>query len=353
MWKRLLSLCLYAALSLPNAFACTTVIVSAGKSSTGRPLMLKVRDTEDSFNHIEHFLGSNYSFTALVNSRDSARLSVWAGANDRGFCIMNSVSYNLRPDSLENKPYEGMVMKEALGTCATVDEFEDFLMNMPKPCGLETNYGVIDAVGGAAYFEVWDYGYTRFDVSEAADGYLVRTNFSLSGRKDEGRGYVRYESARKLLADQAPKKISPRFLIDGIARSFYHATLGRDLSKGRIPRNGLVNVDDCIPRPTTTAYLVFEDVAQSDQTTGTVLWCALGYPPVCAAIPIRIADGDDIPEALRKPDLQALERKEALMPVTRDGGRKYLNMRTLRSRILPAVRRTEKKEFRRFKKNEP
>lgn len=348
MWKKLLLSCLFATASVPGVLACTTVIVSARQSSTGRPLMLKVRDTKDSLNHIVHFRGEEYSFTALVNSLDTLRNSVWAGANDRGFCIMNSVSYNLRPDSLENKPYEGLVMKAALGACATVDEFEDYLRKMSKPCGLETNYGVIDAVGGAAYFEVWDYGYTRFNVSDAPEGYLVRTNFSLSGRKDEGKGYVRYESARKLLAGRAPGKISPRFLIDGIARSFYNGTLGRDLSKGRIPRGGLVNVDDCIPRPTTTACIVFEGIAGDDPRDGVVLWCTLGYPPVCAAVPVRISDGDNIPEPLRKPDLHALDLKARLMPVSRDGGQKYLDMKTLRRRLLPVVRRTEKRNFRRF-----
>lgn len=351
MQKKILLICLFLAVSLPESPACTTVIVSAGKSSTGRPLMLKVRDTEDSFNHIAHFRGPEYSFTGLVNSLDSLRKSVWAGANDQGFCIMNSVSYNLRPDSLENKPYEGMVMKAALGICATVDEFENYLRNLPKPCGLETNYGVIDAVGGAAYFEVWDYGYTRFDVKDAPEGYLVRTNFSLSGRKDDGKGYVRYESARKLLADKGRKKISPQFLIDRIARSFYNARLGRDLAKGHIPEDGLVNVDDCIPRPTTTACIAFEGITGDDPREGVVLWCTLGYPPVCAAVPVRVADGEKIPEPLREPDLQALRLKDNLMPVSRDGGRKYLDMRTLRRRIEPSVRRNEHRTFRRFKRN--
>ena len=244
-----------------------------------------------------------------------------------------------------------MVMKAALGICATVDEFENYLRNLPKPCGLETNYGVIDAVGGAAYFEVWDYGYTRFDVKDAPEGYLVRTNFSLSGRKDDGKGYVRYESARKLLADKGRKKISPQFLIDRIARSFYNARLGRDLAKGHIPEDGLVNVDDCIPRPTTTACIAFEGITGDDPREGVVLWCTLGYPPVCAAVPVRVADGEKIPEPLREPDLQALRLKDNLMPVSRDGGRKYLDMRTLRRRIEPSVRRNEHRTFRRFKRN--
>ena len=227
-----------AVLCAGDAAACTTAVISARASRSGRPLLWKQRDTPNESNHLAHFRGDRYAFTGLVDSDDCRMESVWCGANERGFAIVNNVSYNLRPDSLENKPYEGLVMKQALGTCATVDDFERLLRERPHPNGLETNYGVIDAEGGAAYFEVWDYGYTRYDADDAPEGYLFRTNFSLSGRPDEGRGYTRYATAGQLMAAQAAESFTPGWLVDSLGRSFRNAVLGTDLLQEPLPASG-------------------------------------------------------------------------------------------------------------------
>ena len=81
------------------AFACTTVIVSASKTVSGRPLMLKNRDTDHLDNSIKYFQGAIYTFIGLVNS-DSPDGEVWAGTNSAGFCIMNTASYNLKDDDV-------------------------------------------------------------------------------------------------------------------------------------------------------------------------------------------------------------------------------------------------------------
>lgn len=339
---------LLAVLCAGEAAACTTAVISARASRTGRPLLWKQRDTPNESNHLVHFRDDRYAFTGLVNSEDLSMESVWCGANECGFAIINNVSYNLRPDSLEDKPYEGMVMKQALGTCATVDDFERLLRERPCPNGLETNYGVIDAEGGAAYFEVWDYGYTRYDADDAPEGYLFRTNFSLSGRPDEGRGYTRYATAEELMAAGAAEKFTPVWLIDSLGRSFRNAVLGTDLLQEPLPPNGLVTDVDYIPRYTTTASIVFEGVAAGGDWRSTVLWCALGYTPCCYAVPVWVAAGDRIPAMLTaSPGAKApanetaQELKRLVFPIRRDGGHIYLDMRLLRERILPQVRRAE------------
>ena len=48
-------------------------------------------------------------------------------------------------------------MKQALQTCKTIEDFENLLNDLPKPTKLAANYGVIDAYGGAAYFELGNY----------------------------------------------------------------------------------------------------------------------------------------------------------------------------------------------------
>ena len=52
-------------------------------------------------------------------------------------------------------------MKKALQTCATIDEFEQMLKELPQPIRLEANFGVIDAQGGAAYFELSNFKYVK------------------------------------------------------------------------------------------------------------------------------------------------------------------------------------------------
>ena len=76
-----------AGLFAQDAEACTTGIISAEKSGTGRPLLWKQRDTDDYYNHMEYFKGEKYSFTALVNAYDPIREDVWIGANEKGFAI--------------------------------------------------------------------------------------------------------------------------------------------------------------------------------------------------------------------------------------------------------------------------
>lgn len=100
---------------------------------------------------------------------------------------MNTQSYNL----VEVKPGEergeanGRVMRRALEVCATVKDFRQFLDTLSKPSLIEANFGVIDAKGGAAMFEVDYYEYVMYDANNPKDapcGYIARTNFSFPAR---------------------------------------------------------------------------------------------------------------------------------------------------------------------------
>ena len=118
----------------------------------------------------------------------------------------------------------GVVMMKALGVCATVDEFEEFIRTMEIPRGARANFAVIDGVGGAAYFEVGDERYFRFDVKDSPKGYLYRTNFSVAGVEDQGAGYIRYEAATKLFEEKG-SEFTPGWILDNPARSFYHGLM--------------------------------------------------------------------------------------------------------------------------------
>ena len=65
---------------------------------------------------------------------------------------------------------EGILMYKALGICRTVEDFVTFLDTLSRPMGVEANFGVIDACGGASYFEVDNSGWVRFDVADEPGG---------------------------------------------------------------------------------------------------------------------------------------------------------------------------------------
>ena len=186
--------------------ACTSVIVSGKATPDGRPLMWKHRDTGTRYNHITFEKGEKYNFLGLANS-DSTDYDIWTGVNEAGFAIMNTASFNLKDDDVQEMDHEGRLMRRALEICKNQQDFEHFLDTLSRPMRVEANFGIIDAYGGAAYYETNNTSYYKKDVNDpnlAPDGYLVYTNFSFEGRKDEGYGYIRYESAKKIFADIYP-----------------------------------------------------------------------------------------------------------------------------------------------------
>ena len=146
--------------------ACTTAIISGKYTADGRPLLYKHRDTGSLQNKLMYFTDGKYSYTGIVNSSDKAGKEVWGGYNSTGFAIMNSASYNLNPDEDGKDELEGVVMKLALQRCSTLADFERLLDSLPKPMYVSANFGVIDAQGGAAYYETGDYTYKKFDAND-------------------------------------------------------------------------------------------------------------------------------------------------------------------------------------------
>ena len=182
-------------------WACTSAVVSGRATPDGRPLLWKHRDTDFLQNHVEYVRGERYDFIAVVNSADyRLKKEAWIGVNSAGFALMNTQSYNLVDvkEGEERGVANGRAIHRALELCATVDDFRHYLDTLRKPSGIEANFGVIDARGGAVMFEVDDYAYKAYDANDpqvAPDGYVARTNFSVSGTYGPGAGVVRYQEA--------------------------------------------------------------------------------------------------------------------------------------------------------------
>ena len=334
--KKISAIILLAAASTVAADACTSMIVSGRASASGRPLLWKHRDSSGDMNFVEHTAAtdSTRAFSALYNGGDSLLLDAWAGVNDAGFAVMNTASYNLAPDTARLCDREGAVMALALGRCATVADFEQLLLSLPRPMGVQANFGVIDALGGAAYFETHDHGFTRFDVDDTPDGVIIRTNYSCSGTPDAGMGYIRYDNACALASDAiAAGAVTPELLTEGLSRSFYHSLLGCDAAADTTVR--WVVDQDFIPRRSSVASVVVEGCASGDDPAAAVMWTVIGYPPCGHVVP---ATASAVPDELRpvlpgftSPAAQESSRLLRLaFPIARGSGSHYIDMQALR-----------------------
>ena len=337
---------LLALLGTVPADACTSAIFTGKSTPDGRPLLWKHRDTGELNNRIEFFPAGNgrkYSFLGLVNSpvQDG---EVWTGTNEVGFSIMNTASYNLQSEAADIEDQEGAVMYQALGSCKNLKDFEKLLDKMKKPRGVEANFGVIDAEGGAAYYEVNNTTWTKIDVNDpkiAPEGFLVYTNHSYTGRKDEGMGYVRYNTANEILHKAWIQGVdfTPQWIFNNLSRSYYNSLLGIDLNKNpELAPDGWFVDQDFIPRRSTSASIVVKGVKPNENPELTVMWTILGYPPCSIAIPLFVAAGEKQPDyMLKRADNdnclmcdQALERRSHVFPLKRGNGKNYLNVATVR-----------------------
>lgn len=295
---------LIAALIVMAAYpvsACTSAIISAARSATGRPLLWKHRDTSNANSRVAYIApnGNELAYVGIFNANDPKNHQAWMGFNEAGFAIMNTASYNLLPKGMKSNDREGYVMAAALKCCKTVDDFAAFLDSLPRPWGVEANFGVIDALGNGAFFETGNSDYVRYDLKDAQDGILIRTNYSYSGRPGEGSGYMRHKNAEHFLLPAARQcSITPEFLTETVSRSFYRDDLGRDLLSDTV---SFVADIDFIPRYTTVATAVIEGMAPADSLPPSgdiakeyIMWTGLGYAPLACILPVRIsADGVD------------------------------------------------------------
>ena len=303
--KRIASLVL-AALVLSNIWACTSFIISGKATPSGKPMMFKHRDTGELNNRIAYFQGKKYAFIGLMNS-PMLDCEVWSGVNEAGFCIMNTASYNLRADSLDcQMDREGELMYHALANCATIADFEVWLETYPQPWGVEANFGIIDAQGGAAYYEMNNHSWVKYDVNEETNGYRVVTNFSFAGRYEDYEGWERYQTATAIMKEafSREKEMTAVDAINLFSRQYRHEVLDIDFDASNAPE---FTVDqDFIPRRITSAVVCFEGVKPGEDPNHTVMWTALGYPACAVAIPLLV-NKNHLPEYMVARDKHAKE----------------------------------------------
>ena len=295
--------------SITSTEACTTAVISGKYTKDGRPLLYKNRDTWAINNRIMYFNDAKYEYMGLVNSKDSLGKSLWIGMNEMGFSIMNSASYNLNiGDTTKLNGLEGRIMKHALATCATVNDFEEYLASLEKPTRLEANFGVIDANGGAMLFELNNQKFVKFDANDptvAPYGYILRTNYSFTGSfGEESSGYIRQNTVDDLFYDAlSTNSFDAQFIMQDVTRGLKHSLLKTDLylEYGGIPENTdtYTFFHDFIPRQSSSSACVVQGVKSDENPEFTTLWSAVGFPLTSIVIPTWLKAKNDFPDVLK------------------------------------------------------
>ncbi len=332
-------LTILASFAVSGVYACTSAIIAAKNTVNGRPLLWKHRDTGEENNKVERTPAKdgNFEYVALYNASDKECKEAWMGYNSEGFAIMNTASYNLKDDNISSKKMdkEGVFMKRALEVCSSVADFKHFLDTLSRPMLVEANFGVIDAEGNGGYYETNNYKYKEYNLADAKDGILIRTNYSHSGRvDDDGMGYIREQNMKELVVPYLQKKnFTPATFTEDFSRRFYHSLLGKDYTDSG--EEWLVD-QDFIPRRSSTATTVIEGVKKGENPLLTTMWIGIGYPPCSEIRYVWLGEGG-VPEDLRGLGKNGhstlcdivVARKHDVFSIKRGSGKHYLNLSKL------------------------
>ena len=335
--------------------ACTSIIVSGKVTPDGRPYIFKNRDTHDLDNLAIQIQGPRYRFIGIVANKDTLYKSVWSGHNEVGFAIANTAAYNLNGEPEPGKPRpqgddnDGILMRKALGTCRTLGDFEHLLDSIKAqgPIPSNSNFAVLDAEGGVAYYETGNKGYVKYDANDplvAPYGFIVRTNHGMSGERSLDQGVERYLAISDYAARAAfANDLGFENIIRKVTRNLKHGLTQIDLHDFQ-PQDDSQPVyfpfRDFIPRYLTASAQLIQGVKENESPLLTTAWTIVGSPLTTVAIPLWITTDGKLPNVVthQKPGQQAplvtasFELKRQLFPIERGNGQDYINLARLINR---------------------
>jgi hypothetical protein len=295
---------------------CTTGVASGFATPDSRPLLWKNRDCgeeEQEYHYVDNgaiaFIGLTYANT--VNR-------YFAGMNAAGFAVENSTVYNL---DFADGYNAGYIMKLALETCRSVDDFEAILDSTDSLGRSDcSDFGVIDAFGGAAVFEAGRQSFTRFDAVDTDEGFLIRSNFAYSGSDTSGNnetyGLHRHDRARQLWKSAVDDgNLTPLYIYQNVVRDLtsrdcdpyplpfdgYYDTGWQTWTWGHVPQTSAIN------RSSTQSVFVAQGVNEDDNPNNAVIWAMGGSPLGCIFTPLWVRagsippqyDSNDLPDLCR------------------------------------------------------
>lgn len=330
-----------ATVSFITAEACTSAIVSASRSAENAAILWKHRDSSTHDTAMFYFDDGPYARVILSPSYNNRGKTVYGGLNSAGLGLMNTATTNLNanPEDLSAteeclEPDNGeSLFAMILRTCATIDDVEQLLKSYRRSYSYHTNLGVGDATGNAAYFEIWNDGYKRYDAVGRKDGFDVRANFSFAGTAKRGASERRYDTVMDVMSRHSGTFSVSDFI--SYSRSYYSAPLSKDILWDGNPYK-----DDnyCIPRRQSVANIII--VCGSNAR----IIVANGHPEVAVPVPVWVASKGEFPACLRPGgDVHRLSREYVRAAYDRKKSGAYLNKELVRSIDhvrLPSVDRT-------------
>ncbi len=303
MKKILISLVVLAVMmtEVQPVMACTSVIVSGRVTKDGRPMIFKHRDSGKVHNMMLVVQGKKYRYLGLVNAGDTLPKDVWGGHNEAGFGIINTAAYNLNGNGGDTDG-DGILIRKALELCATLEDFERLMDTVKKPCDVNSNFAVLDAKGGCAYYETGNYKYVKFDVNDPAvapDGYLMRTNFGTTGNHKLDQGVERYQAITAFMAEACKEgHLEHDYLITHISRYLKHGVTQLDMYD-MMPETETdtcyVSFHDYIARYSTASVVLVQGVRPDESPLNTVSWTIMGWPLTTIAMPLVLLPSGKLP----------------------------------------------------------
>jgi hypothetical protein len=320
---------------------CTSAVIGVKAAAGGAPILWKNRDTDKLSNKVVFVRDVPHSYLALVNADYPSGRQCYAGLNDTGFAIMNTVAYNLPEEPGELQDLEGIIMADALRTCRTVDDFERYIQaGLGPDLGSLANFGVIDADGRAVLFELHNHGYQKYDADHAEvapRGYIVNTNFARSGSPGKGAGYLRHERASALFRELPDGGITPRALLARLARDTGHALLRQPtLDDARRTPGGdalWIWTKDCVNKAATSCAVIIEGRRPGEPGSRATFWIVPGEPVTTVALPLWVEAGE-VPAPFHQGSeaplwRESLRLKQTARPFTEREKEEYLNLARL------------------------
>jgi hypothetical protein len=320
-----------------DAEECTSLIATGRGTVDGAPLLWKNRDNPGELSNKVVFVDDRpYSYLALVDGDPANGHLAWASLNAAGFGLANTATTNLPP--LEPSGNPAILMGDAARTCATVDEFEQFLkQNFGKNRGTRSNFLVVDAKGGSAIFETHANGFKRLDAADVPEQWLGNTNFSRSGTADQGGGYMRFDREATLLKAAPGGRLSVDYVLQIMARDLGHPLL---LHPERAQRKTFppdkpvwLHTNYTIDRPSTASAVVIHEVKAGQDPKLATMWVILGEPLTSVAVPLWVAAGTPPAELWEGQDAPILKEsarlKNLLRPLKSAERREYVDVTRL------------------------
>jgi hypothetical protein len=328
---------------------CTSLVATAGGTVDGAPLLWKNRDNSRALSNKVVFVEEKpYSYLALVNAEHPHGRLAWAALNSAGFAVANTATSNLPPapapagaaraSSASSSPSPALIMADAARSCATVDEFEQFLKRYRgRDTMTRSNFLALDARGTASIFETHALGFKRLDASATAEKYIGNTNFSRSGEADEGHGYLRFDRLATLLKAAPGGHLSTEHILQVMSRDVGHPLLHRlgrsEWSKLPADKPAWLHTNYTINRPSTASVVVIHGVRPGEDPNRTTMWVILGEPLTSIAVPLWVAAGQPPAELWEGKDaalsLEAARLKDLLRPLSSAERDEYLDLTRL------------------------